>query len=357
MRIAALLPQARHDLTSLQPVLLTRGLHTQGHRVTTFLLSGRDDGTLSSVAEVVPLGGRHGDDPLAIYRCWQYLRQQRFDVIHCWQPPGVMLSRALRLLAGPRPLVIWAQEPPRGRRWLAPPGDVWVVPNTALAQLWYEWGLPRDRIRIVPPAAPLLTMRDTGLMLRQELKVPRTARLVLVAEPLTAGHSVQYAIWALNILNYLHDDLYLVVVGDGAERARLLEFAEAIEAAAHVRFLSGARALTELAPEIDLVWAGHVAPVVSDAVLTGAAAGKPALTTFGSAQGQAVLPGETGFIMPPRDPAIWARQTHQMLSEPALLERLGRAAQAHVRHHFRAATFVQAHIELFASQRRLPQAA
>lgn len=352
MRIAALLPQARHDLTSQQQVLLTRGLQTQGHSMTLFVLSGRSDDALGSVAEVVPLGGRHGDDPLAIYRCWQYLRHQRFDVVHCWQPPGAMLSRALRLLAGPRPLVIWAQEPPRGRRWLTPPGDVWVVPNTALAQLWYEWGIPRARIQIIPPAAPLLTLRDTGLMLRQELQVPRTARLVLVAEPLTAGHSVQYAIWALNILNYLHDELYLVVVGDGGERARLLEFAQAIEAAAHVRFLPGSRALTELAPEMDLVWAGHVAPVVSDAVLTGAAAGKPALATLGSSQNQAVLHGETGFILPPRDPAIWARQTHQLLCEPALIERLGRAAQAHVRHHFRPATFVQAHIELFASQRR-----
>lgn len=358
MRLAAILPQASHDLTSLQRVLLARGLQAQGHALTVLQLAGRCDAALQAAgANVIPLGGRHAEDSLAIYRCWQLLRRERFDAIHCWQPPGPVLSRALRLIAGSRPLIVSAQKPPTARRWLRAPGDAWIVPNNALAQLWLEWGVSRDRLTIVAPAAPLITARDTGLTLRQELGVPNDARLVLVAEPLTSDSSVQHALWALNILNYLHENLYLVVVGDGPERARLWEFAQDIQAAHHVRFLRGNRSLPDLAPEIDLVWAACLTPVVPDAILAAAAAGKPALATFGSSQGQAVLHGETGFILPPRDPATWARQTHQLLCEPTVLERLGRAAQAHVRHHFRPATYVQAHVDAFDSLRRLARVA
>jgi glycosyltransferase involved in cell wall biosynthesis len=358
MRLAAILPQASHDLTSLQRVLLARGLQAQGHALTVLQLAGRSDPALQAAgANVIPMGGRHGDDTLALYRCWQLLRRERFDIVHCWQPPGPVLSRALGLLAGARPLVISAQEPPTTRRWLRAPGAAWIVPNNALAQLWLEWGVRRDRMTLVAPAAPLITHRDTGLTLRQELGVPQDARLVLVAEPLTRDSSVQHALWALNILNYLHDNLYLLVVGDGPERGRLWEFAQAIHADDHVRFLRGDRSLLELAPEIDLVWAACLKPVVPDAVLAAAAAARPALVTFGSSQGQAVVHGETGFILPPRDPATWARQTHHLLCEPRVLERMGRAAQAHVRHHFRPATFVQAHVDLFDRLRRVAQAA
>ncbi|HMP58406.1 MAG TPA: glycosyltransferase [Gemmatales bacterium] len=353
MRLAAILPEGGASLTSLQRVLLGRGLATQGHGLVVLQLAGRPDPALVAAdLEVIPLGGRTAEDPLALYRCWQWLRQERFDALLCLAPPGPVLSRALRLMAGGQPLLVWANEPPSGRRWLQAPGDLWLAPNNALAQLWLEWGIKRGRLRVIPPAAPLITARDTGLSLRPELGVPASARLVLVAEPLQPGNAVKQALWSLNILNYLHDELYLVVVGDGPERARLHEFAQDIQALSHVRFLRGARPLAEIVPEIDLVWAAGISPVVPDAVLAAAAAGKPALATFGSCQGQAVLHGETGFILPPQDPAVWARQTHQLLCEPALLERLGRAAQAHVRYHFRAASLVQAHIHAVAELRR-----
>ena len=68
--------------------------------------------------------------------------------------------------------------------------------------------------------------------------------------------------------------------------------------------------------------------------LEGMACGRPVI---GSAVGGitfTIKDGETGFLVPPRDPAALARQLYRLLVEPGLSERMGTAARARVEQEF-----------------------
>src|SRR5260221_14071446 len=64
------------------------------------------------------------------------------------------------------------------------------------------------------------------------------------------------------------------------------------------------------------------------------AAGLPVVATRVSAVPEAVVDGETGLLVPPRDPSSLAGALRRLAEDPALRERLGRAGRARVRERF-----------------------
>src|SRR5262249_61361190 len=69
--------------------------------------------------------------------------------------------------------------------------------------------------------------------------VPADGRVVLCVGSLEMQRGFQEAIWALDILHYVHRDLHLVLIGEGPDRARLEAFAAAVLMSTRVHFLGG----------------------------------------------------------------------------------------------------------------------
>ncbi len=70
------------------------------------------------------------------------------------------------------------------------------------------------------------------------------------------------------------------------------------------------------------------------AVLEAGAAGLPAVATRVGALGEAVLDGETGFLVPPRDVRVLVEALSRLVEDPDLRLRQGARAVAHVRLNF-----------------------
>lgn len=99
------------------------------------------------------------------------------------------------------------------------------------------------------------------------------------------------------------------------------------------------------------------AVVVPNKVYQAAAAGRPLVTRDGPGLREVLTPGTHCLAVPPGDPAALAEAVTRLLDDPALAERLGAAARAHVLAQFGPAATAARLRALLAERLRLPPVA
>jgi glycogen(starch) synthase len=148
---------------------------------------------------------------------------------------------------------------------------------------------------------------------RPSLRLPSGARIVLCGGDLTRAAGIKDAIWAADILKYLYDDLYLLILGDGPERFPLEQFARDIRIIDHVRFVGPMSDLAALVELADVVWipclSGEAPALLQEAL----SSGRPVVASNLPAVRAVVSHGENGFLVPPGDKAALARFSRVIL--------------------------------------------
>jgi hypothetical protein len=111
--------------------------------------------------------------------------------------------------------------------------------------------------------------------LRRRLHLDDDALLAVVSAPLEPASRLKDALWACDLLQCVRDDVYLVVLGRGAQKARLQQFAE--QAAVHGRtfFLGRPPDSCHIIAACDVYWECRPALFPSPAMLVALSAGVP----------------------------------------------------------------------------------
>jgi glycosyltransferase involved in cell wall biosynthesis len=89
----------------------------------------------------------------------------------------------------------------------------------------------------------------------------------------------------------------------------------------------------------------------SNAILEGMAAGLPMVVTDVGGNAEAVLDGETGMVVPPRDPEKLADAIVRLARDPALRERMGKAGHDRVRKYFTLQDLIANHRQMYDALR------
>jgi glycosyltransferase involved in cell wall biosynthesis len=82
-------------------------------------------------------------------------------------------------------------------------------------------------------------------------------------------------------------------------------------------------------------------------VLEGMAVGQPVVATAVGGTPEAVVDGETGLLVPPRDVPALAGALEQLLGDDDLRRRLGEAGRSRVESHFAASAMTQRILEIY----------
>lgn len=90
-------------------------------------------------------------------------------------------------------------------------------------------------------------------------------------------------------------------------------------------------------------------------IIEAAAAGIPAIGSRIYGVTDAIAEGETGFLVPARDPAALAARMRELASDAALRKRLGRAARARAMRDFAMPALTRATLEYYAEQLEHPR--
>jgi glycosyltransferase involved in cell wall biosynthesis len=200
----------------------------------------------------------------------------------------------------------------------------------------------RDHVEVIENGIHLERFAGAdGRRVRAELDVGARPLIVCVSR-LDPVKGVDTAIRALPLVGR---GALLAVVGDGPRRDEYQALARALGIGGDVRFL-GLRDDVE-----EILAAGDVAVVPSHweeafglAVAEGMAAGRPVIVSASGAMPSLV--GDTGLVVPKRDPAALAGAITRLVDDPLLAARLGRAAAARAS-RFAMGRFVESLVDLY----------
>ncbi len=196
-------------------------------------------------------------------------------------------------------------------------------------------GIPRERISVIP--MPVVAHR-----FREATGAAAAARRLLFVGRLVERKGAHVAIEALELLRRKSRDAALTIVGDGPERASLERLVRDKGLSESVTFrgrLPTEHVARELA-QADL----FVMPAVTDwkgeqegfglVLVEAMMSGVPVVASRSGGIPDIVRNGETGLLVPERDPAALAAAIGQLLEDAQLRQRLARAAAHDVARRF-----------------------
>jgi glycosyltransferase involved in cell wall biosynthesis len=265
------------------------------------------------------------------------VRREKFDVLHAnmfgsnlW---GALIGCACRV-----PVVIahehnWSYADDRRRMWI----DRHVIGRLATAfvavsaanreRMISLEGVPADKV-VVMPLGHVPHADPGGGDIRSELGLGAKTPLVAVAAVMRPEKALDVLIEAHAILLERVPDAHLVIAGAGRCRPELEEGIKRLGIGDSVHLL-GVR------HDVDAILrCADVGAISSDFegrplfVFECMAAGTPLVATAVGGVPEVIQNGETGLLVPPRDPAALARALGRVLNDPALADRLATAAAA-----------------------------
>ena len=120
----------------------------------------------------------------------------------------------------------------------------------------------------------------------------------------------------------------LVLVGDGPERSDVEALASSLGVREAVAFVGERRSLGDLFAHADVFLLPSDQESFGLAALESLASGVPVVASDVGGVAEVVTQGETGWLVPPRNPEAMARAALSLLADPARRRAMGRAARA-----------------------------
>ncbi len=332
-------------------------------RVGVFCLSG--PGALASVirgaglpCECLGVGRRN---PVrAVVRLAAALRRFGPDLVQSYLFHANLAARlAAPWVCRPRPPVIGGiRVAERQRRWHLRL-DRWTsrlcagevcVSRGVLAFSRDVGGLDPARLTVIPNGIDPAPIDAAAPVERASIGVPEDAHLALFVGRLDPQKGLPDLLDAAERVIARRPDWHLALVGDGPERAGLLDAIRTRSALGdRVRWLGRRDDVPGLLKSADVLVLPSLWEGMPNAVLEAMAARRPVVGTAVEGTEDLVVPDQTGWLVPPRDPAALAHALDEAADDPDRRRRYGEAARLRVEREFSLDAVVAAYERLWTT--------
>lgn len=235
--------------------------------------------------------------------------------------PHLFGTTAFAEASVPLAAVVWAAERPIP--WVYRKAGFHAISESTRDDL-VRRGVARERIVVVHPGVDSQAYRP-------DPATPRAARpTFLYVGRLKRYKGVEFALRAVAAARQIRSDITLDICGQGDDRARLEDLTARLSLMEAVRFL-GFVSEAEKCRLLRRAWA-VVFPSPKEGWgitnVEAAACGTPALASDSPGLRESVRHGVTGYLVPHGDSRALADRILALAADPALVERLGRAARS-----------------------------
>jgi len=201
-----------------------------------------------------------------------------------------------------------------------------------------------ERVTTIPNGVPLQKFSDqeeAGMGLRRELGIAGDAPLIGIVGRLMPQKDHETFLQAAVQIHKALPQARFLIVGDGPLRDDLTARSAALGLEGPVLFCGLRKDIPAIMAAIDLLvfssrWEGL--PVT---LLEGMAAARAVVSTAVGGVPGVMIDGQTGVLVPPGDPAALAQACVQVLANPDLRSKMGRAGRARVEAHYSIEAMVQ----------------
>ncbi|MFD6436390.1 glycosyltransferase [Streptomyces venezuelae] len=297
-------------------------------------------GIAADGTRVTDLGMSGNRDVAALPRLVRIIRSGRYDVVHTHLYRACLYGRIAARMAGVRAVVatehslgdsqMEGRPLTAGVRALYLAGErlgrVTVAVSPAVGARLHRWGVPRQRIRVVPNGIEVERFRfdpASRARTRQHLQLPAGAFVVGGVGRLAAGKRFDVL---LRAAAQLPDDVVVVLVGSGPEEPELRRLAHRLGIEGRVRFVgesthesaregraaaaAGAPDLPSLLSAMDALASPSPEEAFGLALVEGLASGLPVLYASCPAVEGLDAAERAGAAYCPSDPDSFARALH-----------------------------------------------
>jgi glycosyltransferase involved in cell wall biosynthesis len=235
-------------------------------------------------------------------------------------------------------------------RWKYGQVDCFIASSAAIRDRLVHDGIPTRKIRIVNEGVDVDRIRRIpAANVHAEFYLPTHAPIVGNVAALMPHKGHQHLIDAAALVVKAVPDVRFVIVGDGQTRESLEQQVRHLHLERHV-FLAGYRAdAIELIKGFDVFAMSSNTEGMGTPLVDAMAAGKPAVATSVGGVPEVVVDSVTGYLVPARDPAAMARRIVELLKDPALRERMGRAAFERARDRFTVEKMIEGTVAVYRS--------
>lgn len=233
-----------------------------------------------------------------------------------------------------------------------------VCPSRPIEREVLEAGYGRGQVHYLPNGVAIPQERTAGTRLAARnalgavnpaLRVPHGAPLAVYTGRLHPAKGLAELVAAWEPIARDYPEARLWLVGEGP-------FSEQLQAQIATRNLQNQVVLAGVFDSVEEVLAAadlFVLPSweegMSVALLEAMAAGLPVVATDIPGNRDLVADGQTGLLVPPRDPAILAKAIRRILADPRWAGCLGTAARESTASRFSLAAMADQHLRLFES--------
>ena len=274
------------------------------------------------------------------------MRRTRPDVVVVQGYNAEVLGRIAARIAGVKHTINWVHNASglvqRGtvRRTVDRALTRWTSAYFGVAEaqrpyLVDELGHPDDKIRIIYNGVDLAKFRtSTDRGVRAEFGFAEDDPVVgIVARLRPEKDHVNLLRAARTVVDELPRARFLLI-GDGAIRPQLEALCTELQITTNVHFAGSRHDVPRLLPAIDVFVLNSVSECFPISVLEAMACARPAVCTAVGGIPEMISDGQTGYLVPPKDPQELAARLVKLLRDPLTARRMGRAARARVEAEF-----------------------
>jgi len=310
------------------------------------------------------IGKRGRFDPFALRHLRKLIRQRQPDILHTWLFAANAYGRlaagghpACRVVVSERCVDSWKAG---WQLWL----DRRLIPRTthlvgnsqAVADFYHNLGYPAQHLSVIPNAvlpAPTSASRTRDSVC-QEFGIPPAAKMIGCVGRLAPQKRVSDLIWAFELLSNMNHDVYLLIVGDGPQRAALEQFARAVRIIDRIRFTGHRPDVAALLPHMDVFWLASDFEGQSNSLLEAMSAGRPVVVSDIPPNREVVAHERTGLVVPVGDRVAFTKATDRLFHNPDLATALGASAREHVQSGYSLDRMIAAHVHLYEQLADVP---
>jgi glycosyltransferase involved in cell wall biosynthesis len=349
------------DMGGAEKLLVEFARHTDRRRFNPCVVSLTTRGVLADEIEatgcpVIALDAGNGFRPGLFFKLAQLFRQRQIDVVHTHDDRPHIYGTVAALLAGV-PRVIHMRHgqglhlSARQRRlvnFLARFADRFVCVSRDSARLAVEQGVPASKVCTIWNGIDTTRFVNRG---------PRGDGPVVIVARLVPEKDMETLLRAADLVRREDASFRLEIAGDGVCLPQLRACAADLKLDGCVRFLGQTRDVAAVLARAQLFVLSSISEGVSLTLLEAMATGLAVVATNVGGNPEVVADGETGLLVPPRDPAALAVAILNLRRNTGERTRLGLAGRERVEEHFDVRRMVANYEELYgASSLAMPNA-
>ncbi|QDT42821.1 GalNAc-alpha-(1-_4)-GalNAc-alpha-(1-_3)-diNAcBac-PP-undecaprenol alpha-1,4-N-acetyl-D-galactosaminyltransferase [Gimesia alba] len=311
---------------------------------------------------VTILNKRFKFDPLAYRALKKTLQKQQPDILHTWlfaaNSYGRMAVKRLsasqkipKVIVSERCVDSWKSNWQHNvDRRLLPQTSLLVGNSQGVVDFYREKGVPDSILRVVCNGIPIpdtSVCETTRNQLFQEHDLPENARLIAFVGRLARQKRIEDLLWALQLVRQMDENIILLLVGDGPERAKLEELTRQYTITPNVRFLGHRPDVNKLFPLFELFLLASDFEGQSNSIMEAMSYGIPVVASDIQPNRELVIHSETGFLTSVGDCTGFAQYAERILADPELAKQLGTAAQKRMQEEFSVDKMVKGYAALY----------